>query len=287
MEVSIVIPVFNEVKVINSFFESLKRILDSIKIKYEIIAVNDGSKDGSGMVLDKIKFIKAIHHRRNKGYSAALKTGIKVSKYKWIIITDCDGTYPVDKIPDLLKYSQNYDMVVGARVGQKVSVPLVRRPAKWFLTHLASYIVGKRIPDLNSGLRIFKKDIALRFWSLFPEKFSFTSTITMACLSNNYDVKFIPINYYKRIGSSSMKASHFVDFINLITKLCLFFKPLKIFIPLGILMFSIAFSVFVYGYMVLEQVMDISVIIIVLSAIQIFIFGLLAELIVKTRSRSY
>ena len=156
------------------------------------------------------------------------------------MITDADGTYPVEEIPSLLKWTDRYDMVVGARTGEIVKIPFLRRPAKWFLRKLASYLAKTKIPDLNSGLRVFKKDIALKYWKLFPDGFSFTSTITMACLTNNYDVKYIPINYYKREGKSTIHPIRdFIGFNNLLLRLVIHFSPLRVFIPFALLLFLV------------------------------------------------
>ena len=118
-------------------------------------------------------------------------------------------------------------MVIGARTGGKVHIPFMRRPAKWLLTHLAGFLAGTRIPDLNSGLRVFRKDLCLEFSHLYPQGFSFTSTLTMAFLTYDYNVKYIPINYYKREGESSIRAYDFVNFNKLLVRLTLFFNPIK------------------------------------------------------------
>ena len=98
------------------------------------------------------------------------------------------------------------DMVVAARTGAVVHVPALRRPFKWIITKLAEYLINRKIPDLNSGFRIFRRDVAVRFRSLYPDGFSFTTTITLAMVTNNYRVKYVPINYHKRVGKSSIKA---------------------------------------------------------------------------------
>lgn len=234
--ISIILPAYNEEKTLKETVERVKKVMSGIGYKYEIIAVNDCSKDNSGLILDKIKGIKVIHHIVNKGYSSSLKTGIKNAKGNWIVITDADGTYPVEDIPKLLKYIDNYDMVVGARVAKHVKIPILRKPAKWLLNKVGNYVTSRKIPDLNSGLRVFKKELALEFWNLFPERFSFTITITMVSLTNGYDVKYIPINYYKRKGKSTIHPfKDFLGFGRILLKMALFFKPLKVFVPFSLL----------------------------------------------------
>lgn len=280
--VSIVIPVYNEKKAIAQTIEEIKQAMKNLD--YELIVVDDCSSDGSYEILNEIKGIKLIRHKINKGYGASLKTGIKASKNKWILMTDGDGTYPNKDIPTFLGYRDGYDLITGARIGKIVKIPLVRRPAKWFLTRIASYIADRRIIDLNSGMRLFKKDLAMQFWNLYPERFSFTSTSTMAFLTSNYNVKFVPINYYKRKGKSTMHPiKDFIEFNKLLLKLCLFFRPLKIFIPLSIVIFLIGLGALLVGLFKFNLFFDQTFIMITIASIQVFIFGLIAELIVKTR----
>jgi glycosyltransferase involved in cell wall biosynthesis len=283
-KISIVIPVYNEETAVKETIISIKNIIKNIpNYEFEIIAVDDCSKDCSGSILDKTEGIKTIHNISNKGYGASLKKGIKASSGEWILITDADGTYPVKDIPRLLKYTQDYDMVVGARKGKNVSIPFMRRPAKLFLNKFASYLAQTKIPDLNSGLRIFKKEIALTFWNLFPEKFSFTSTITMACLTNGYDVKYINIDYYKRKGKSTIHPiKDFIGFSNLLLKLIIYFKPLRFFMPISTLMMAVGMIILINNFIVRRDVTD-SSILIILSGMQIWFIGIVAELIAKKR----
>jgi len=280
MKFSIIIPVYNEEKSVAETISRIKNIENKLNGDSEIIVVNDGSTDNTLNVIKKIKGIKVISHEVNFGYGKAIKTGINNSLGEWIVIIDADGSYPVEDIYTLSKHVGKYDMIVGSRTGKKVEIPLFRRPAKWFLNKLANYISNYNIPDLNSGLRLFKKEIALKFWSLFPDNFSFTATITVASLCYGYNVKFIPINYYKRKGKSSMKPSNFFGFISLIMKMSLFFRPLKIFIPTSIVLFALGILRALRDFLLTNSIGELAVIIL-LSSLYIFFFGLLAELIVK------
>ena len=285
-KVSIVIPAYNEEKGIGALIDEIKERLASLKMKdyeYEIIVVDDGSFDNTAKIAQK-KDVVLIQHPKNRGYGAALKTGIRKAKYDTIAITDADGTYPVSEMPELIKYIGEYDMVVGARNKQKI--PLMRRPAKFFLNRLANYLTDVEIPDLNSGLRVFKKDIAVNFFNLLPNGFSFTTTITLAMLTNDYLVKFIPIDYQKRQGKSKIKpVRDTYNFIQLIIRTVMYFNPLKIFIPISITLFLMAMVVFCYSNFALHKVMDISVIVILMSAVQIAAIGLLADLVDKRSQR--
>jgi len=280
--ISVVVPVFNEERAVASTMKQLKEVMDKTAYDYEIIAVNDGSKDKSLEILKEINGINVISHPYNLGYSASIKDGIKHAKGNLILITDADGTYPIREIPNLLKHIDKYDMVVGNR--KTDNVPLLRKPAKFMIAKLGNFVSGKKIPDINCGLRIFKKDIALRFWNLFPSGFSFTITITLACLTNEYTVKYVPISYFKRKGKSTIHPiKDFVNFINLIARITTYFNPFKVFFSVSILLFIIGLLVFLYTGLYIGRIADITVIVILLSSLQVFLIGLVADLIVKKR----
>nr|MBI4156726.1 glycosyltransferase family 2 protein [Candidatus Woesearchaeota archaeon] len=282
VNISIVIPAYNEQDSIAKTIQEIKEVLSKSKNKYEIITVNDGSKDNTSEILKSIKNIIIINHPYNKGYGASIKTGIKNSKYDWILITDSDNTYPIKDIPKLISYIENYDMIIGAR--KKDNIPILRKPAKAFLSLLANFLTNRKIPDLNSGFRIFKKDLALRFFNIFPSGFSFTTTITLAALTNEYNVKFVPIDYYKRQGRSKIKPKEFINFFVLILRIITYFEPIKIFSLISLILFFIATIIFIYTAYFIHRIADITVIVILLASIQIFLFGLIADMIARKRS---
>lgn len=282
MTLSVVIPVYNEQDSIREVIFSLIKILSDHKIKYEIILVNDGSTDSTKKILQNIKGIKVVHHPYNKGYGASLKTGIRAAKHNTIAMLDADGTYPVDIIPEMLKYTDEYDIVSGARL-KGASIPLLRRPAKFILSMLANFLTGKRIPDINCGLRIIKKDHVQRFFNILPSRFSFTITHLLACLTNEGTVKFIPISYKKRKGQSTIHPIRdFIKFATIIVRVITYFKPLRFFSLVSSSLIGLALWVYVYNLVFLGKIlMDLTIIVLVLSALQIFLFGLIADLLVK------
>ncbi|RLJ04049.1 MAG: glycosyltransferase family 2 protein [Candidatus Aenigmatarchaeota archaeon] len=278
-KISVIIPAYNEEKSIQGTINGIKNNIKDIK--YEIIVINDGSTDRTLEIIKKIKGIKVISHSTNKGYGAAIKTGLRNSRYDWICIIDADGTYPAEDIPKLLGYIPEYDMVIGARTKKGAKIPLARKPAKFFLKKLSEYLTKTKIPDLNSGLRIFKREIAERFMNLFPDGFSFTTTLTIACLTNDYRVKFVPINYYEREGESSISAIRdFSGFLQLILRLTLYFNPLRVFIPVSLFLFLIGcvkiwidfFNIGSFG---------LGGTILILTSIQLAFLGLIADMIIK------
>ncbi|PIR41817.1 MAG: hypothetical protein COV30_01335 [Candidatus Yanofskybacteria bacterium CG10_big_fil_rev_8_21_14_0_10_37_15] len=282
--ISVAVPVFNEEGAVSSTLNSLNDILQKINIDYEIIAVNDGSSDKSGEILKGLSIpnLNIIHHAVNKGYGASLKSAIKEARYPWILITDADGTYPVSSIPELLEHVGKYDMVVGSRNGKKVHDTFFRKVGRGIVRKFASYVSGAKIQDINSGLRIFKKEDAEKFWHLFPDGFSFTSTITVASHVNGNRVKYLPIDYHKRAGKSSIKpAKDFVGFLSLIAKLAIYFRPLKVFIPAGIFLMALAVVIVMGGYLWRGEILDATFAVIFITGVQVIIFGFIADMIVK------
>lgn len=290
IEVSVVIPAYNEELGIGPVLEELQSILAHTSFVYEIVVVDDGSQDNTAAVVQHYPNVRLLAHKRNLGYGAALKTAIRQARYATICITDADGTYPNARIPELVTklYEEGYDMIVGARTGAEVAIPLVRRPAKWAIGKLANVIAGQTIPDINSGLRVFKRAVALRFFDMLPNGFSFTTTITLGLLTNGYFVAYVPINYMARTGKSKIKpVRDTLNFVNLILRMALYFAPLKIFLPVSGLLLLLGLLWGVFSWAVLQELADVSTIVIVMAAIQVAIVGMLGELIVRRLPNYY
>jgi glycosyltransferase involved in cell wall biosynthesis len=235
--ISVVIPAYNEAAMVGTQIETVRQVMETAGYPYELIVVDDGSEDETANIVRQHDVL-LISKKYNRGYGAALKTGIAAAKHDWILIIDADGTYPTENIPHLLAALPDYDMVVAARIGKNVHIPLVRRPMKWVLGRLANYLAGQPIPDLNSGLRVFRKSLSEKFEHLLPSGFSFTSTITMSALLNDYRVLYLPIDYHKRVGLSKVRALHVYDFLLVILRTAIYFNPLRFFLPLGMVFFA-------------------------------------------------
>jgi len=229
--VSVVIPAFNEEQAVASVIHELQNLFAQQKLQTEIVIVDDGSTDSTAARAHEAG-ARVLRHRSNRGYGAALKTGIFAAKYDTIVITDADGTYPSQAIPILLQQLEHSDMVVGSRTGSNVSIPWVRRPAKWVLNKLANYVSTSRIPDLNSGLRAFRREIALQYFPILPNQFSFTTTITLAMHCDKYAVAYVPIDYRQRTGHSKIVPWDAGSFAILILRTAMLFRPLRVFLPL-------------------------------------------------------
>lgn len=279
IDVSIIIPAYNEEDSIATQIKEVHSVMERTDWSYEVIVVNDGSTDGTAEQVKKQK-ARLISHPENRGYGASLKSGIEAAQTELIVIIDADGTYPCSEIPKLLDKADAYDMVVGARIGKNVSIPLARKPAKWFLNILANYLSGKYIPDLNSGLRLLKKSLVERYKHILPSGFSFTTTITLAMLCNDYQVLYHPIDYHPRIGRSKIRPIHAYYFLLLIIRTIVYFDPLKIFLPIGSIFFVAGIAKLIYD--IIQWNLSESLlmgILLFLAAGIIWSIGLLADLI--------
>lgn len=288
--VTAIVPCFNERAAIADTIEQIAESLRRSERPCEIIIVDDGSTDDSATVLDglcRTQSIRLLRNPRNRGYGYSLKRAVREAAHELIVITDADGTYPNERIDELIDLMGDADMVVGARTGANVNVPLIRRPAKWFLRKLASYLASFDIPDLNSGLRVMKRSLVRRFMPLLPDGFSFTTTITLALLTHGFEVRYVPIDYAKRIGRSSIRPIRdTLNFLSLIVRTVMYFKPLKVFAPVSAILFLTAVGVAIGSKLLLGQLADVTSVTLALASVQMLAIGLLADLIDK-RSPSY
>lgn len=283
LQVSIIIAAYNEEESIFSVLKEIEDVMNHSRLSYEIIVVNDGSTDRTMEVLrNRSPNVRVFSHKVNRGYGASLKTGICNAQHEIVVTIDADGTYPNERIPEIVSYMKDYDMVVGARTGANTKVPLIRKPAKWVIHRLANYLTGVRIPDLNSGLRAMKKGMVTRFVRLLPDGFSYTATLTLAMLTNGYQIKYVPVDYHTRTGQSKIRPIRdTLNFIQLIVRTVMYFRPLKVFLPLSLVLFFMSVAVFLYSYFFTPKVMDITTVILFVSAVQILAIGMVADLINK------
>lgn len=294
-ELSVVIPIYNEEQAIISTLEEVNNILSTTDIAFEIVLVNDGSSDGTRERLDKYlrehpglnSSVTLLNHENNRGYGASLKTGIRRTRYETVAITDADSTYPNNRLPDLLEeyIRGGFDMVVGQRSFEKL--PTMTKPAKWFISKLANFLVDENIKDINSGLRIFDKEIAAKFFPIICEGFSFTTTITLAMMSNHYAVKYVPIEYHKREGKSKIRPIRdTLNFVALVIRTVMYFNPLKIFIPISLFMFLLSITFFILGQTgVFSESPNDTITVLFVGGIQVLVTGMIADLIDKRISK--
>ena len=281
-DVSVVLPVYNEQGHLQAEIDRIRVALDASLYSYEIIVVDDGSTDGSAEKLASIEGIRLLRFGRNRGSGSARKAGTRAAVGRVVVWTDVDMTYPNDEIPRLVKELEGHDQVVGARTSEQGTAKALRVPAKWFIRRLASYLVEEKIPDLNSGLRAFRRDVALQFVHLLPPGFSCVTTITMTFLANGYSVKYMPIEYHPRAGESKFHWWRDTKrYIIQVVRLILSYNPLRVFLPLGVLLSVVGVGKLFYDLVDKDFRPAANTLLILFAAFQVFAIGLLADLIVR------
>ena len=278
-KVSAVIPAYNEAGAIAEVVGEVRQALERTGYGYEILVVDDGSSDDTAAKAREAG-ARVIRHRENRGSGASRKTGIMACRGEWVLMIDADGTYPASAIPEILSPLGEFSQVIGARVVEKGTHRWLRTFAKEVIRRLAVLLVGKAIPDLNSGLRAFRKKDMLPFLHLVPDGFSCVSSMTLAFLTNGLPVAFVPIEYFSRIGKSKFHPIRDTyRYLLTVVRIVTYFAPLNVFMPvcLGLL-----------GLGILKGVVDVfwtgslqeSDIILVVTAVMVGAIGILADLIV-------
>jgi glycosyltransferase involved in cell wall biosynthesis len=288
LDVSVVLPVYNEVGHLAQEVKRIRTALETSGRTFEIIVVDDGSNDGSGEALEAIPGIRLIRFRTNRGSGSARKAGTAAARGRVVVWTDCDLTYPNEDIPRLVDtLDEGWDQVVGARTSEQGTHRALRVPAKWLIRRLASYLTDTKIPDLNSGLRAFRRDVGTQFLHLLPTGFSCVTTITMTFLANGYSVRYVPIDYFPRAGRS--KWHWWTDtrrYVLQVVRMVLMFNPLRVFGPVGLTLLGVGAGKVVYDLTTKHGRIATNTIVVLFAAGVVVMLGLLADLLVQlTRPR--
>lgn len=282
-DVSVVIPAHNEQRAVGVTVARVRAALSDLGLRFEIVLVDDGSTDGTKVAAEHAG-ARVLSSPVNGGYGRALKRGIAASESEFIAILDADGTYPPEALAQMLELGKTVDMVVGDRGAAMSNVPLIRRPAKWLLHQLANFLAQRHIPDLNSGLRVFRRESLERFIPLLPDGFSFTTTITLAMLCSKMEVAYLPISYGKRIGRSKIRATDFFSFVLLVLRIIMLFEPLRIFIPFGGMLFALGAGKMIYDFSIRWKLSE-SAVLFLLAALIVWSLGLIADMIARLHLR--
>ena len=287
LDVSIILPVYNEAEHLEQEVARVRAAMDVSPYSYEIIVVDDGSTDDSPAVAARIPGIRFLHFLENRGSGSARKAGTKAARGRITVWTDVDMTYPNDTIPQLVKELDGYDQVVGARTTEEGTVKALRVPAKWLIRKLASFLTGTKIPDLNSGFRAFRTDVARQYLNQLPVGFSCVTTITMTFLANGYSVKYVPIEYAKRAGES--KFHWYKDtrrYTTQVVRMILSYNPLRIFMPVGVTLLGVGSVKLLVDVIGKDFRVPVNTLLILFAAFQVMAIGLLADLVTRaTRAR--
>ena len=273
-DVSIVIPAFNEAAAIGPVVERLRAKLPEA----ELIVVNDGSSDDTARIAEAAG-AQVVTHARNRGYGAALRTGALCATREYVLFCDSDGQHSVEDVTRVMDAGEDgCDMVVGART-QASHVPLTRRPGKFILRRFADYLAGEKIPDLNSGLRMIRREVLLKYLHLMPQGFSFSTTSTFAMLKTNRHVKWVPITTVERVGKSTVRQlKHGPQTLLLLVRLTVLFEPLKVFLRIAAGVFALdvlSFALDLLNYQRLH--ISPTTVLLGMAALLVFLFGLLCD----------
>jgi glycosyltransferase involved in cell wall biosynthesis len=285
---SVIMPAYNESSSIDSLLDVSLRLARNHN--WEIIVVDDGSLDDTAERVrqrDDGKYLKLLEHRRNRGYGAALKTGIRAANALRIATLDTDGQHNPNDLVRLLPLLDEYEMVVGTRTNPLHS-PIFRMPGKWILKWLADYLSGQKIPDLNSGFRIFRTDLLKKYLHLCPDGFSFSTTTTLVFLNRGYNVAYEPITIHPRAkgGKSTVKVSTGFATIILILRIMSLFQPLRVYLPASFI-FGAAGILWGLPYIILQQGISIGALLLIINSIMLFFFGLLTDQVAQLRLEKF
>ena len=278
VETSIIVPVYNEA-------ENLKQLLGqihSLRLPHsEIIVVDDGSNDGSAAIA-MAAGANVVRHPYNIGNGAAVKSGMRAAKGRFIVMMDGDGQHKPEDIPKLLADADRYHMVVGARAkGSKLRMH--RNLANMVYNLLASYVTRFKVQDLTSGFRVIRRRDALRFIDLLPNTFSYPTTLTLACLRSGLTVQYVPIQTLYRAGQSKISlVTDGIRFLLIITKIATLFAPFRIFLPVSVFFFLGGVGNYIYTYVTQNRFTNMSVFALT-TAVIIFMLGLISEQIALLR----
>ena len=281
VDVSIVLPVYNESGHIADEIKRIRASMDASDYSYEIIVIDDGSTDGSMSELRSLEGFRLVQFAQNRGSGAARRAGTALAHGEIVVWTDADMSYPNDEIPALLDEMPGWDMVVGARRTEEGTHKLLRVPAKWIIRMLASFLTATKIPDLNSGFRAFRKVVAMQYLHLLPVGFSCVTTITMSFLTNHYSVKYVDIDYAERAGRS--KFHPWTDtrrYVRQVIRMILLFNPMRFFLPIALTLAAAGAGKVMYDLVTKDLRIATNTIVIVAVAAGFGLLGLLADLLV-------
>ncbi|RJP35559.1 MAG: glycosyltransferase family 2 protein [Candidatus Omnitrophota bacterium] len=288
ISVSIVIPCFNEVDAVGPVIDDVRHAMGTTDSVYEILVVDDCSTDATAQIA-KDKGVRVIERKMNGGSGASRKTGLLHARGEIVVMLDADGTYTAADIPKMLALFPEWDQVNGARTSEEGTMKFFRVPAKWCIRQLAIYLSGVHIPDLNTGLKAFKRDIMLKYLWVIPDGFSCVTTMTLAFLCNGYSVTWIPTQYHKRIGKSKFHPIKDTSkYFSTVVRMVMYFNPLRVFMPIGLILFLLGSVRGLIEYFCVSGSLQEGDIILTLGGVLIGVMGLLADLIVaQGRSRNH
>ena len=289
--VTIILPCYNEEGHVIAEVERISAAMDLSGYSYELLAVDDASTDSTLARLyeaqSRFPQMEIVPFRRNGGSGVVRRLGTERARGEIVVWTDADMTYPNEQIPELVQLLQKdpaIDQVVGARTSEQGTYKMLRVPAKWLIRKFAERLTSARIPDLNSGLRAFRREVSLPYLRLLPPGFSCVTTITVAFLANQHEVYYVPIEYSKRAGRSKFKfVSDAYRYILQILRMTMYFNPLKVLMPLALFLLAVGTAKGIYDVSAHPVKVAVDTVLVFVTGLLIASLALLADLIVKSR----
>ena len=289
--VTIVLPCYNEEGHVIAEIERISAAMDTSGYSYELVCVDDASTDGTLARLyeaaPRFPNMEIVHFHRNGGSGVVRRLGSERARGEIVVWTDADMTYPNERIPELvqiLEKDPTIDQVVGARTSEQGTYKALRVPAKWFIRKLAERLTGAKIPDLNSGMRAFRREVSLPYLRLLPPGFSCVTTITVAFLSNQHELYFLPIEYSKRAGVSKFKfVKDAYRYILQVLRMVMYFNPLKVLMPLALFLLGLGVVKGIYDVSAHPFKVAVDTVLVFVTGLLIASLALLADLIVRSR----
>jgi polyisoprenyl-phosphate glycosyltransferase len=289
--VTVVLPCYNEQDHVLEEIARISIALDASGYAYELLAIDDKSTDETLARLRSVETtypkLHVVAFRRNGGSGTVRRIGTRDARGEIVVWTDADMTYPNERIPELVRYlddNPDVDQVVGARTSEQGTHKLLRVPAKWVIRKFAEWLSGSTIPDLNSGLRAFRREVSLPYLRLLPPGFSCVTTITLSFLSNQHTVDYLPISYAQRAGSSKfhpLKDAY--RYILQVLRMVMYFNPLKVLMPLGLWLILIGFVKGIFDVARYHFHLTTNTLLLFVTGLLIAAVALLADLIVRSR----
>jgi glycosyltransferase involved in cell wall biosynthesis len=291
VQVTIVLPCYNEQDHVLDEVDRISKAMAASSYTYELLAIDDASTDNTLAVLEealpRYPHMRLMPFRRNGGSGTARRIGTHEARGDIVVWTDADMTYPNERIPEFVGMLDDptYDQIVGARTSEEGTHKILRVPAKWLIRKIAEKLTNSSIPDLNSGLRAFRREVSLPYLRLLPPGFSCVTTITLAFLSNQHDIRYVPIDYAKRSGTSKF---HFVKdayrYILQVLRMVMYFNPLKVLMPPALFLLTLGILKGVFDMIVHPVRFAVNTVLIFITGVVIAALALLADLIVRSRS---
>ncbi len=291
LDVTIVLPCYNEQDHVIAEIERITRAMDASPFSYELLVIDDKSTDATLAVLQaalpRFPKMRLMPFQRNGGSGTARRIGTQEAYGRIVVWTDADMTYPNERIPEFVQYlydNPHVDQVVGARTSEQGTHKFLRVPAKWVIRKLAEVLSGTEIPDLNSGMRAFRRDVSLPYLRLLPPGFSCVTTITLSFLSNQHIVEYIPIDYAKRAGKSKFKfVRDAYRYILQVLRMVMYFNPIKVLMPVALTLLLVGAAKAIYDIIVGFFYVTTNALLLLLTGLLIASVALLADLIVRSR----